>query len=207
MSRFSDRLFHLRNESGLTQEDLSNNLNEKYGLDINKGMISKYEKGINVPGFTFIDYLADYFGITTDYLMGRTDNKYFSDNVGGKQIPILGTISAGQPIMVNENVVGYEHSSDNCDFCLKVKGNSMTGARIYDGDIVFVHKQPDVENGEIAAVIVDGEEVTLKRVYKVNGTVILHAENPEYKDLVFSKKDFKQVKILGKVRYVKAEVK
>lgn len=207
MSKFSDRLFHLRNESGLTQDELSVNLNEKYGLDINKGMISKYEKGIHVPGFTFIDYLADYFGVTTDYLMGRTENKYFADNINGRQLPVLGTISAGQPIMLHENILSYEYSSDNCDFCLKVKGDSMTGARIYDGDIVYIHKQPDVENGEIAAVIIDGDEAAIKRVYKVNGSVILHAENPAYKDMVFSKKDFKQVKIIGKVRYVKAEVK
>lgn len=83
----------------------------------------------------------------------------------------------------------------------------MINARIHDGDIVYIRKQPDVENGEIAAVIIDGEEATLKRVYKLNGNVILHPENPTYKDMIFSKKDFKQVRIIGKVKYVKAEVK
>lgn len=67
MSKFSERLLQLRQESNLTQEELSTNLNVKYGLGINKGMISKYEKGLHVPGFTFVDHAADYFGVTTDY--------------------------------------------------------------------------------------------------------------------------------------------
>lgn len=139
--------------------------------------------------------------------MGRSDNKYYSDNNQDKRIPVLGTISAGNPIIAQENIIGHEYTSDNCDFCLRVKGDSMINARIHDGDIVYIRKQPDVENGEIAAVIIDGEEATLKRVYKLNGNVILHPENPTYKDMIFSKKDFKQVRIIGKVKYVKAEVK
>lgn len=207
MSKFTDRLLQLRQEANLTQEELSNNLNLKYNLGINKGMISKYEKGLHVPGFTFVDYVADYFGVTTDYLMGRSNNKYYDDNTHDKRIPILGTISAGLPIIAQENIIGYEYTSDNCDFCLRVKGDSMINARIHDGDIVYVKKQSDVENGEIAVVIIDGEEATLKRVYKINGNVILHPENPIYKDMIFSKKDFKQVQIIGKVKYVKAEVR
>lgn len=207
MSKFSDRLIQLRTDSELTQEALSDQLNNRYGLETNKGMISKWEKGLNVPGWTFVDHIADFFGVTTDFLSGRSDNKYYADCIHDKKIPVLGTISAGKPIMVQENIIGYEYTSDNCDFCLKVKGDSMIGARIYDGDTVFIHKQPDIENGEIAAVIIDGDEATLKRVYKVNGSVILHAENPIYKDLVFSKKDFKQIKILGKARYIKTEVR
>ena len=207
MSKFADRLLQLRQEANLTQEELSNSLNLKYNLGTNKGMISKYEKGLHVPGFTFVDYVADYFGVTTDYLMDRSNNKYYDDNTHDKRIPILGTISAGLPIIAQENIIGYEYTSDNCDFCLRVKGDSMINARIHDGDIVYVKKQSDVENGEIAVVIIDGEEATLKRVYKINGNVILHPENPIYKDMIFSKKDFKQVQIIGKVKYVKAEVR
>jgi repressor LexA len=206
MSLFSDRLYTLRKENNLSQEELANNLNSKYGMDTNKGTISKYEKGIHVPGFTFVDNCSDYFGVTSDYLMGRSDNKYYADNLIGNKIPIIGTIAAGGPITAVENIIGYEYCNDNCSYCLKVKGDSMTGARILDGDIVFIYSQPDVEHGEIAAIMID-DEVTLKRVLKINGTVILHPENPSYKDLVFSRKDYKQLRILGKVKYFKAEVK
>ena len=207
MSKFSDRLLQLRQEANLTQEELSNSLNLKYNLGTNKGMISKYEKGLHVPGFTFVDYAADYFGVTTDYLMGRSDNKYFLDSIHDRRIPILGAISVGSLIIAQEDIIGYEYTSDDCDFCLKAKGDSMINARICDGDILYVKKQSDVESGEIAIVITDGEKATPKRVYKVNGNVILHSENPTYKDMVFSKKDFKQVRIIGKVKYVKAEVR
>jgi repressor LexA len=83
----------------------------------------------------------------------------------------------------------------------------MIGARILDGDMVYIRKQPEVENGEIAAVIIDAEEATLKRFYRLNGTVILRAENPNCSDRTFSKKDMKQVAILGKAIFFKSEVK
>jgi repressor LexA len=206
MSLFSDRIYTLRKENNLSLEELANNLNKKYDMNTNKGTISKYENGEHVPGFTFVDNCSDYFGVTSDYLMGRSDNKYYSDNTGVNKIPVFDTITIGKSIMAMENIIGYEYSDDNCNYCLKVKGDSMIGARFFDGDIVFIHSQPDVEHGEVAAVIVDNE-VTLKRVLKVNGTIILHPENPNYKDLIFCKKDIKQVQILGKVKYFKAEVK
>ena len=79
----------------------------------------------------------------------------------------------------------------------------MIGARIYDGDIIFVHKQEDVENGEIAVVIIDQEDATLKRVYKHPSAVVLHSENPTIQDMIFTAKDKKRIEIIGKVRCVK----
>lgn len=83
----------------------------------------------------------------------------------------------------------------------------MIGARIFDGDIVFIRKQDIVENGEIAAVQIDGEEVTLKRFYKDNGRIVLHSENPTIPDIVFTAKDRRLIRILGKVIYVKFEAR
>jgi repressor LexA len=83
----------------------------------------------------------------------------------------------------------------------------MINTRILDGDIVYIRKQPDVNNGEIAAVLIDNEEATLKRVYKLNGTIILRAENPNYKDIIITKKDSKDVRILGKAVFFKSEVR
>ncbi|TLN10128.1 XRE family transcriptional regulator, partial [bacterium] len=122
---------------------------------------------------------------------------------------VLGSIAAGTPIFAQQELMGYEiiPENDHIDFCLRVKGDSMTGARIFDGDIVFIRNQPDVEHGEIAAVIVEGEEATLKRVYKAPNTIILHPENPAHKDLVFSGRDAKQVNIIGKAVSFKSEVR
>ena len=114
--------------------------------------------------------------------------------------PRLGVISCGNPINSEENFDGYDDVPEhiNCDFTLKCEGDSMTGARINDGDIVYIRQQPTVENGQIAAVLVDGCEKLLKRVYINDDSVILQAENPAYPPKVFSKEDMNRVSISGK---------
>lgn len=92
------------------------------------------------------------------------------------------------------------------DFALRCKGNSMINARIYDGDIVFIRKQPTVQNGEIAAVCIDNE-ATLKRVYINNGIITLMAENPAFPPIVISQNDGESVYILGKAIAFKSDVK
>ena len=96
--------------------------------------------------------------------------------------------------------VFYSVSDDiDADFCLRAKGDSMTGARIYDGDIVFIRRQPTVENGEIAAVIIDNE-ATLKRVYfyKDKDKLVLSPENPAFEPLVYIGSELEEIRILGK---------
>jgi repressor LexA len=107
------------------------------------------------------------------------------------------------------DIQGYEfvNPDEQVDFCLRIKGNSMIGARIFDGDTIFIHKQDEVENGEIAAVQIDGEEATCKRFYKDNGKVTLHSENPTIPDMIYTAKDKKLIKVLGKVKYVKFEAR
>ena len=116
--------------------------------------------------------------------------------------PRLGTIACGQPILAQQNIECYDLVPDwaGCDFTLRCKGDSMIGARIYDGDVVCIHAQPEVENGEIAAVLVD-EEATLKRVHLYPDHIVLQPENPCYRPLVFWDEDMNQVKILGKATY------
>lgn len=96
--------------------------------------------------------------------------------------PLLGTIACGDPILAIENLDGYVDAPEDirCSFALRCKGDSMIGARIHDGDVVYIRQQDDVENSEIAAVIIDEEDVTLKRVYKLDHGMILQAENPAY---------------------------
>ena len=102
--------------------------------------------------------------------------------------PRLGTIACGDPILAVENLDGYDDVPDSirCDFTLVCKGDSMIGARILDGDIVYIRQQEYVENNEIAAVIIDEENVTLKRVYHNDGYLVLMAENPAYAPIVIN---------------------
>ncbi len=200
----------LRVESGMSQEEVAEYL-RLHDPDSNadKSIISRYEKqGVKPKTFKTVEMLARLFGVEVNYLTGYSDNK-FGNIKDGRLIPILGTIAAGKPILAQEDIKGYEYilPEENIDFCLKVKGDSMINTRICDGDVVYVRKQDNVENGEIAVVIIDDEEATLKRFHRIDGTIFLRAENPNYNEIVISKKDRKNVRILGKVLYFKSEVK
>lgn len=179
-------------------------------LHLTPPTISRYLTGGMNPKITAIESLSIKYRVNPAWLMGAPDVNKFLENTYGnerKKVPMLGSIAAGVPRYVFECQEVYEYAEQKVDFCLRVKGDSMINARILDGDTVFIRNQPDVETGEVAAVIIDGEEATLKRVYKINGTVVLRAENPKYKDLIFSKKDMRTIQILGKAVYFKSEVR
>ena len=114
---------------------------------------------------------------------------------------MLGSIACGAPIFADEDRDSYVTVGDNidADFCLKASGDSMMGARIFDGDIVFIRKQETVDNGEIAAIIIN-DEATLKRVYyyPTEDKIVLSPENPRYAPLVYIKDELDTIKILGK---------
>lgn len=210
--QFGDRLLRLRVEHGLTQDKFVEEMNKKFPkAKLNKSMVSKYENNVHKPQrFSLVQEIADFYGVTTDFLMCRTDDRYKRiGNEDCKRLKILGVIAAGIPILAQEDVLGYEYvpADFHADFCLKVRGDSMIGARILDGDIVYIRQQPDVENGEIAVVIIDNEEATLKRVYKHGGFITLRPENPNYLEKIYYKKDKIKISILGKAVFFKSEVR
>lgn len=129
-----------------------------------------------------------------------------------RKVPRLGTIACGEPILAQENIEDYDKAPEgvNCDFTLKCKGDSMVGSRINDGDIVYIRLQEEVENGEIAAVLVDdiAEEssATLKRVYLYENQIVLQAENPKYSPWVYTGEDMNKVRIIGKAVAFLSEV-
>lgn len=112
---------------------------------------------------------------------------------------MLGDIACGEPILAVDNIVDFVNVplNINADMALTCKGDSMIGARILDGDVVYIRQQDDVENGEIAAVLI-GDEATLKRVYKSESKIILSAANPNYADMVYINGDAANVHIIGK---------
>ena len=189
---------------GMTQEELG----EMLGLQ--KSAIAKYENGrvVNIKRST-LKKISDVLGIPPHELIFEENAEKpnadisFIDNIlplpKHKKLPMLGTIACGEPIFAEENIDGYISCPENidADFCLRCKGDSMIGARIQDGDIVYIRQQPDVENGEIAAVLIDNE-ATLKRVYKKNESIILQPENPAYEPLIFVREEMNNIRILGK---------
>ena len=196
----STRLKELRKQAGLTLDELA----ERVGTS--KQTIHRYENGIitNVPPRK-IESLASALGTTPQELMGwdeeNTDAYSGILPISVKQLPVLGDIACGMPIYAEERHESFVAVAGNldADFCLKAHGDSMIGARILDGDVVFIRSQSSVENGEIAAVIIN-DEATLKRVYYYpsEGKLILSPENPRYAPLVYVGHELDAVKIIGK---------
>ena len=126
--------------------------------------------------------------------------------------PVVGEIACGTPILAEQNIEGYEPCPDfvHADFCLRCHGDSMVGAEIHDGDVVFIKSQPEVENGQIAAVEIDDGDcynATLKRFYRSGNTVTLMAENPTVSPLVFSGNEINKIHIAGRAVYCLSKIK
>lgn len=208
--KMNQRIRAKRQALGLTLEDVSKI------VGVTRQTIQKYESGIvsNIPSDK-IELLAQALHTTPAYLMGWEESPLEEqfDNIFPielKKFPLLGEIACGEPIFCDEDRESYilAGSDIRADFCLKCKGDSMINARIYDGDIVFIRKQDIVDNGEIAAVVID-DEATLKRVYydRDKNVVTLVAENPKYTPMIYSGSDLDQIHVLGKAIAFQSDVR
>lgn len=195
-----------RKSLNLTQTELG----EKLGVKTNA--VSKWECGrVEEIPTSKIKAMAALFGVPTSYLIDDEPSAFhMPPNLfpmpKTRKVPRLGAIACGKPILAEENIEMYDDIPEyiSCDFTLVCKGNSMINARIFDGDIVCIRQQPEVENGEIAAVMIDGEydgEATLKRVKSYDDHIILEPENPEHRPFVFWGEEMGRVHILGKATH------
>lgn len=194
----------LRIERGLTQKQLAEI------LDVDRTTIVKYETGKNGPSSEQLEKLANFFGTSTDYLLGRGSQSQ-PEATGGVWIPVLGRVAAGVPIQAIEEIEDYEEITKEMArkgeyFALRVKGDSME-PKISNGDVVIVRQQDDCDTGDTAIVIVNGEEATVKRIKKSPEGLMLIPTNPAYEPLFFSNKEIEQlpVRVVGKVVELRAK--
>lgn len=206
----AERLKNERNKIGLSQKELA----DKLGM--NARTYASYERGERDISTSVLLTICRTLNISSDALLGNDTveekseleelmQKYDNINpVKLKRFPMLGEIACGEPVFAEEDREHYimADMDISADFCLTAKGDSMINARIYEGDIVFIKEMPIVENGDIAAVIID-DEATLKRVYYYPDDSILQlvAENPKYKPLVYQGEELNHIRILGKAVY------
>ena len=192
----STKLRERRKALGLTLEELAAR------IGTSKQTIHRYENGqiSNIPPEK-VEALAEALRTTPAALMGWQGAGEERPQIPTKRLPLLGRIACGAPIFAVSEYGSFctPYADIDADFCLAACGDSMIGARIFDGDIVFIRAQDTVENGEIAAVAI-GDEATLKRVYfyPEKNKLILSPENPKYEPLVFIDEELNSVKILGK---------
>lgn len=210
---------NFREEHGLSMDAFA----ELSGLS--KGYISMLEKNVNprtgksiTPSLDTYNSVAKALNVDLDRLLSMVDgneevflqSSSLPKNVlqvkyPTKKIPLVGTIAAGEPILADENIEDYIDLDERikADFCLRIKGYSMVNANIHDGDIIFIKKQSDVDDGQIAAVLID-DEATLKRVYKYGDSIQLRAENPSFAPINLNKEN--EVIILGLATYKLSKV-
>lgn len=195
-----NRMRELRLARKLSMKETAEQIGIPYTTYVN------YEKCLREPNSEMLISIANFFDTSIDYLLCKTNTTAESipSNIlplpKMKKVPLLGTIACGEPILAEENIEGFLAMPENvgADFCLRCKGDSMINARIFDGDIVYIRQQPQVEDGEIAAVMVGEEEATLKRVHFYPGCISLDPENPLYTPIIKRGADMEQVRILGK---------
>lgn len=196
-----EKIKEARERKGLTQEQLGKM------CGTTKQTIFKYENGIikNIP-LDKLEKIAESLSVNPIIIMGwKTEDSPLPSNIlpmpNMVKKPRLGTIACGKPILAVEDAEEFDMVPEtvDCDFTLRCKGDSMINARIFDGDIVYIRKQPEVEAGEIAAVRID-DEATLKRVYydRDSEMITLRACNPLYPDMVYKGEALNQIKVLGR---------
>lgn len=206
---FQIRLKELRENSGLSQYKFA----DRFGVA--QSTVGSWEAGKREPNFETMQRLADFFGVSVDYLLGREEQDGSGppapSNPGSKWIPVLGKVAAGMPIVAIEDVLGYEEidaktAASGEYFALQIKGQSME-PKISDGDVVIVRQQDDCDSGDIAVVLANGDEATVKRIKKTPGGLMLIPSNPAYEPVFYTTDEIESlpVKIIGKVIELRAK--
>lgn len=203
-----NRIRELRKKRCMTMKELG------AVVGLAESTISQYETGKREPDNETLLRLGEFFNTSVDYLLGReiiADSPPEPSVPGSKWIPVIGTIPAGTPVEAIEEILDYEEitpqmASQGEHFALKIKGQSME-PKISDGDVVIVRKQDDCENGEIAVVLVNGDEATVKRIKKGPEGLMLIPNNPAYEPMFYSNAEIESlpVSIIGKVVELRAK--
>lgn len=187
-----DRIKARREDLQMTQDELAKLTGYK-----SKTSITKIEGGkVDLPQSKIVAF-ANALQTTVDYLMGstgRTVANLFTPEF--HKVPIVGQIACGQPILAEQNIDGYANVTDiKCDYALRCKGDSMNPT-LHDGDLVLIRQQPDVIDGQIAAVLI-GEEATLKHLYHIADGILLVSDNPQFPPMTYTGEKARDASVIG----------
>lgn len=199
---FKDKIKARRLELGMTLDEVAKI------VGVSNATISRWESGaIENQRRDKLVLLANALKLPPTEMIGGRESSPLPDNVMPmpqvNKVPRLGRIACGEPILAEENIEDYDEVPEyiKCDFTLVCRGDSMINARIFDGDIVCIKKGIEIQSGDIAAVLVDGDEATLKRVRLFEDHIVLEAENPTFPRKDFWGEDMNRVQIIGKATH------
>lgn len=199
------RLKEIRRQFGLSQLELAKRLR------VSRSTIAMWETGGSNPDNEALMRISSIFDVSVDYLLGREGQKNNAASNGSVKIPVLGDVRAGLPMEAVENILDYEEISSDMAahgdyFALRIRGDSME-PRIHEGDVVIVRRQPDVDSGDLAIVLVNGDSATIKRVRKLSDGIMLIPLNPSYEPIYYDVSTCASlpVQILGRVVELRAK--
>lgn len=195
---FNEQLKLLRNQKRISQAKLADE------LGVSASTVAMWESGEREPkNYETLELIADYFNVNMEVLL--------TGRLTPTKIPVLGRVVAGIPIDAIEEIIDYEEipqamAKNGEYFALQIKGNSME-PKFSEGDVVIVRKQEDVDSGDIAIVLVNGNEATVKKLKKFNGGINLIPTNPDYDVLTYTTSEIEKlpVRVLGKVVELRAK--
>lgn len=195
---FSEQLKMLRNKKRLSQAKLADE------LGVSASTVAMWESGEREPkNYETLELIADYFNVNMEVLL--------TGKLSPTKIPVLGRVIAGIPIEAVEEIIDYEEISQSMAkngeyFALQIKGDSME-PKFSAGDVVIVRKQEDVDNGDIAIVLVNGNEATVKKIRKFDGGINLIPTNSNYDVITYTNAQIEQlpVRIIGKIVELRAK--
>ena len=196
MFEFGSNLNKIRKSMGLSQEELA------VKLGTSKQVISRYENGQRIPKITVAHEFADILGCSLSDLIGQsteTDNlpstiKPISE-IRSCRVPLIGSVAAGQPILAEEDYETYVDAPSKADYALRVEGDSMAPGFL-DGDIIYIKQQDDVNDGQIAVVLLD-DSAALKHVYHIPNGLMLTSDNPKYPPMTMTFDQYNVIRVLG----------
>lgn len=221
------RLRQIMQERGLKQVDIVHMCApyaRQFGISMGKSAISQYVSGKVLPAQRQLSVLGQALNVSEAWLMGydvprERSSPHSEDDslnlpdvfpIRKKSFPLLGEIACGEPTYEEEEHETMVESTEgiDADFCLRARGDSMTGAQIDDGDVVFIKQMPMVDNGDIAAVVI-GNETTLKRVdYDPDrAELILWPENTAYRPQIYRGEELNTVRILGRAVVIQKRIR
>lgn len=174
-------------------------------IGVSRSTIAMWETGGSQPDNDNLNRIANYFNVTTDYLLGREEKTAPSSmRKKGIKIPVLGRVQAGIPVEAIEEILGYEEITEEMAsqgefFALKIRGDSML-PRMVEGDVIIVRKQSNVDSGDIAVVLVNGNDATVKKIRKTESGIELVPLNPSFDIKYYSNAEIENlpITIIGK---------
>lgn len=198
------RVFEIMKERGITAKKLAD------AVGVSQGNVSDWKSGRSAPTAAVMAKIADFLGVSSDYLLGRENTAELLPQRGLRFVPVFETVAAGFgayadscPVGVVADYIESDYDAENT-IAIKVRGDSMY-PKIEDGDLVIVRRDVDWYDGSIVVALIDGDEGVVKRIFQTPSRLTLESINPAYPPRRFEREEMNRVQVVGVVKMILKE--